>query len=148
MDWYALSLGLGETSTILAWFDAERENLKTVDWLRAPITQRVVPVLVTAGRWADAGLFLADPLGELRRTAERRDEMEARIRSGSGELPEEMLAEVQKVAGDMIRKDAASFVRALLAARRDDDAKQVAEEALRIDASQEMVDALEEARRS
>ena len=68
----ALNEALGETSKTLAWFDkatAERTNPK-YSWA---LEQRVIPLLIAANRWSDAGKVYQDPLASLGRRANALD---------------------------------------------------------------------------
>ena len=103
------------------------------------IISRVMPMLIERERWADAGRLIRDPLAELRTHAAmlhmgRTFPMPDTVAPHRSALEETML--------EGLRKEASQLVRSLQAAGRDVDAAAVKREALRLDDSRQMRDAL------
>lgn len=134
VDWMCLNRVLGEHERTLVWYDAmpaeKRPSL-------APLLElHIIPLLVEAERWAEAGALYEDPLATINRSVD--------IVMGTPEhpIPEEMI-EYGRVH---LRKQAAELVRALFAAHRLQDAESVAMRAREIDPSDEMLRSLAAAR--
>jgi len=133
-DWFSLNHALGENARVVAWFDASHPRAngdKKLAWL---LESHLVPLLLEANRWADAGTLFEAPLATLESTAELKQHMKG--------LPPEVADQFREYATEKLRTDAAMLVRALRAANRDDDAKAVAAEARKLDDSAEMSAAL------
>jgi hypothetical protein len=135
-DWIVLNASLGEATRTLSWFD----GLSREDQLALPeaIIPRVMPLLVERERWADAGQLIRDPLHELRVHGAMLDMGRSRPMPGI----ERHRSTVEKTMLEGLRKEAAQLVRCLQAAGRDVDAAAVKREALRLDDSPEMRNAL------
>jgi hypothetical protein len=135
-DWVLLNDALRESEKSLRWFDATRDALMRSE--RRALFERVfTPVLITAGRWRDAGELAGDPLGKLS-TGAAYWEITKTNADFHGQSDH---------ARDSLRKDAAMLIRAMRAAGRTDDERAVREEALKIDPSDEMRAVLDEAAR-
>lgn len=128
-DWVCLNEVLGEDERTLAWYDALSPGSRPEDHI---LEHHIIPRLIKAGRWGEAGALYADPVA----TIEQRGRMGPR----TSELPPEFIQRLRK----SFRQDAARVVRALIAAGRDVDA--VVQRAYELDASDEMRQALADAR--
>ncbi|MGE5182611.1 MAG: thioredoxin family protein [Acidobacteriota bacterium] len=138
-DWVALNALLGDATATVAWFDTTGATLARDARLLALLERNVVPLLVAAGRWADAGVLYADPLRSLARDAELRDHLDSH--APDGVLPE-VRDRLLAMADRQFRDSAVTLVRALRAAGRTADADAVALEAQRIDPSDALAEEL------
>ena len=100
----------------------------------------LIELLKARGRWADVGRLYHNPLKEL--ASHHEVLAQADLPMMGSLLPKEALAQVEKVMHAQFRKAAAELHASLRAAGRTADAKAVHEEALRLDASDEMKQAL------
>ena len=128
-DWMVLNEALGETSKSVAWFDG-RPDLRAVPEYSKTFELRMIPLLVAADRWSDAGNLYRDPLSSLRGTE---------VGLGRrGILSWAMSLFIGDVQARLFREHAKLMLHALHAAGRDKDAEQVAAEARSVDSSAEM----------
>lgn len=134
-DWTCLNAVLDEQRRTLAWYDglAPRTRVQLARLLEIEI----IPLLVAADRWADAGAAYDDPLATLERRAEQLAFM---AKTGRSDLVEYARNQLPKVAAEILR--------ALCAAGRTSDAESVERRARELDPSAQMVAALEAARNS
>ncbi|MBS2026714.1 MAG: thioredoxin family protein [Deltaproteobacteria bacterium] len=136
-DWFSLNDALGERSRGLEWFDATRPKAgddKLLAWL---LESQVVPMLIEANRWADAGALFAQPLKTL--------EEAVALLNQADHMPSDTPPGFREFATKNLREVAGQLVRALRAAHRDEEAKAVAAEARKLDDSAEMSAALGDA---
>jgi len=136
-DWIVLNASLGEAARTLSWFDGLAPEEQSAQ--HTAIISRVMPMLIERERWADAGRLIRDPLAELRTHGAmlhmgRTFPMPDTVAPHRSALEETML--------EGLRKEASQLVRSLQAAGRDVDAAAVKREALRLDDSPQMRDAL------
>lgn len=130
-DWQALNEVLEESDRTLAWYDAH----EPADAAHGSTLEHdIAPVLIAAGRWADAGALYKHPLETINRVADQL----AHERSHRPELAGQIL--------EFFRATAARLVRALCTAGRDADADLVERRARDFDPSDEMASALAKAR--
>jgi thioredoxin 1 len=129
-DWNCLNGVLGEKSRTLAWYDAL--PVATRSRLGPLLESDVIPLLVEAGRWVDAGALYDAPITALEDAAD----MVAGTTSRG--LPPELIQQLH----DRLRATAAQLVRALIAADRGADAVSVEARAREIDPSAEMASVL------
>ena len=127
-DWLSLNNALGEPNVTLAWYDANVERILADADLRRTVAHEVIPTLVAAERWADVGRIYVDPLEEVRKMGQQREEMLRQIAADPG-LTEEMVTQLKQFSAMHVRQAANDIVKALRAAGRADDAKAVVAEA-------------------
>jgi hypothetical protein len=128
-EWTGLNRVLGEHARTLAWYDARPAT--TRDRLRPLLERDVLPLLLEAERWADAGALYSDPLAELDRAAwTLRHTM-------TYPFPAHVIERTRK----RVYRTAAHLVRALRAAGRAQEADAVAVRARELDPSAEMAEA-------
>jgi thioredoxin-like negative regulator of GroEL len=132
-DWRSLNQALRDEAKTLAWFDETRAAGQ-----KPPDVHDVRELLREHGRWKDLGELTAEPLKKLEQSFQLIEE------TLKGPLPEEQRAGIADYMRTSARSEAADLVRALKAAGRTDEAKAVADEARRRDASPEMRAALGE----
>lgn len=131
-DWARLNRVMGESARTLAWYDALAPEKRAR--LGSSIERSIIPLLVEAGRWRDAGALYQDPLEIL--------EQAARVFADTTRrnLPVHVTNHVRR----HLTTTAAQLVRALRAATRDADATVIDRRARELDASDEMASALEQ----
>jgi thioredoxin 1 len=126
-DWIVLNDIVRDQDATLAWFDRVKDDPKAIPSIRT-LSFRLNELLLSRGRWADAGRIQEDPAGEVRREVQVRDSDKRR------EMEPEMRAIVSQLYRDRFGKLYAS----VLAAGRTDEAKAAAAEAIQADDSPEM----------
>lgn len=133
-DWACLNRVLGDPGRELAWYDAlpaaSRERLGP------HLEHDLIPLLIAAKRWAEAGAMYDEPLAIL-------DDAVERV-ARTAELVDR--PEVVRYARDHVRTKAEHLVRALRAAGRSTEADAVDRRAREADPSDEMTHALDAAR--
>jgi hypothetical protein len=134
-SWVRLNAMLGEPHRTLAWFDAIYPKLPAEPRLAALVDNVLVRPLMECGRWADAGRVMVDPIARIRQIVFK--PLEAAVA-----MPPETSERIDALGRRGRVLFASMFVRALLAAHRDVDARAVAEYCRGVDPSSEMVDAL------
>ncbi|MGP1347888.1 MAG: thioredoxin family protein [Phycisphaerales bacterium] len=119
MDFVALNEALGDGARTLAWWDSIVDAESKVR-VGQTVSLTLLPVLYEAGRWADAGRVLRDPVpaAEVRIAGRMEGVAEAR----EAGLAEERLAAVI----DGLAKDCANEHAALLAAGREGEGMRIA----------------------
>jgi hypothetical protein len=141
IDWLALNEALGEDDRTIEWFDAVNGNPDAATLIEDAAAMLLEP-LKAHRRWADIGRLFPDPLTRLR-------EISAFLglaRSfGSAVLDREHSAGVRSAALNTVRAEAALIYGSLVAAGRTDEAKLIYREAIRLDPSEEMRSALQNA---
>jgi hypothetical protein len=135
-DWIVLNEALGEGERTLAWFDAEDKVAAREIIDRC--AHRLIPLLRERGRWADVGRLFLDPVAEIR--SEHATAESALLRFPPDQ--EHMRQELAKVVLHSFRDHAGVLCRGLRAAERPEDAAAVEHEALRLDDTPEMREAL------
>ena len=133
-DWGVLTRVLGEKSGALEWFDSLPASDR--DRARPLLKHDIIPLLIEAERWADAGALYADPVATIELSAEQLTHLVKH------ELPPDVVERFRQSS----REEAAQIVRALRAAGRVDDAEAAARRACELDPSDEMRQALSEVR--
>ncbi len=133
-DWKCLNEVLGESDRTLAWYDALPATSRAR--LGQLVEHDIIPLLIAAERWADAGALYDEPLGTLDRAADLLAHATGR------DLPPELNAHMR----GYFRNNVAQLVRALCAAGRDSDADAVDHRARGLDPSDEMAKALADSR--
>jgi len=116
-DWIALCQIIGDEDAILRWYDANVAELPPSRAFAHVLELAVIPLLIKRGRWADAGVALADPVATLSRLVKAQP---------AAKRPTEV----------------GSLVRALYAAGREERANDVEFEAESANPSAEMTGAL------
>lgn len=131
VDWVALNRIIGDTNATLVWFDKVKDQPR---WrpLVNRVARRLQALLIADRRWADIGRLYTDPIGEI----ERERVLNAMV--SKRDLPPGFLAEQQK----RWREKAGIMYAGLLAAAREEDAKQFAARVRELDGSAAMVAAL------
>lgn len=149
-DWLTLNSLLGDGAKTLAWWDAAKGKLERGPELDEVLETAVLPLLVAAERWADAGALYRDPRAKLKWEAE----MFANIRtvhtveggvaliSGAKGPELDKHLSPSRIQQKKLRDTAAQLVRALRAANRTEEADAVKADALGYDDSPEMREAV------
>lgn len=137
-DWLALNKVLQQEEVTLRWFDA---LIVEPQWLPLLQPQRIVlfPLLLSQGRWREAGLLLVNPVEELTRL------LDILMQAPSPAVDRAEVAAAQRL---VVQKTAAEMCGALAAASRMDEALRVQEEAQLRDGSDEMKQAIAQARKA
>jgi hypothetical protein len=137
-DWLALNKVVQQEEITLRWFDAVSVESR---WLRVLQSQRIIlfPLLLSRGRWREAGSLLVKPVEELTRL------LDILMQAPS---PTVSNAEVTAAQHQVVQKTAAEMCGALAAASRMDEALRVQEQAQLRDSSDEMKKAIAEARKA
>jgi hypothetical protein len=138
-DWVVLNKLLADDDRTLAWFDGIKPGPSWQDTARRG-GRDLMEILKARGRLADIGRLYRNPLKEL-------EFLHSTVADHSPGLMsemfgKEMFATVQKVAMTHFRTSVGELYASLRAAGRDAEADQVHAEALRLDASDEMKQAL------
>lgn len=136
-DWRCLNGVLGEEARSLAWYDGL--SAATRAGLGPLLEHDIIPLLIEAGRWADAGALYAQPLATIDRAVEM-------LEYEPENVPAEMLERFREMHRKHFRDDVAKLVRALRAAGRNEEVELVAQRARAKDPSNEMLQALAQAR--
>jgi thioredoxin 1 len=137
-DWFSLNAALGETGASLAWFDSMAGKLAFDAQVAKLFEFTIQPLLLAQNRWADVAALYPHPLVTLENMARFGA---SAAKSAPAGMSDELAAQTQR----SVRNTAALLVRALEAAERTEEARQVASLAKRLDASPEMSQALEAA---
>lgn len=148
-DWCALNDALGQPEKTLTWFDENRERASATPELRKVLHERLERVLIAADRWADLGRLYDKPVDTFREHATLHATLGAQLAQMKVEL--EALPEgappgldvVLLASREKLREWAQKLVRALHAAARHEEAKEIAVAASAADDSPEMSAALE-----
>ena len=142
-DWLSLNHACKEDRRSLEWFLSARALIVSNDRLESLLEQRIVPLLVADGLWADIGALYKNPLAALTRAKAFRDHVESKL---PPDAPPEMADSIRKYAQKQLRETAHRLVRALLAAKKNEEALALCDEAQRADPSPEMMEAISHAR--
>ena len=130
-DWIVLNEVLGEPDATLAWLDRVLATHPGAPGL-ARFGGRLIPLLLSRDRWADAARFVDDGVADLA----RHNEMSAH--EFPPDFDEQMKAQFQEWARYSLRQKAAEIRQILIAGGRTDDATAVERAALSLDSSDEM----------
>ena len=134
-SWARLNSVLGEPQHTFAWFDTTYPKLPADQMLAALVDSALVRPLMECGRWADAGRVMIDPIARIRQVVFKALDPVAGLPPALAARADALGRRGRVLFGSM-------FVRALLAAHRDADARAVAEYCRSVDPSTEMDDAL------
>ena len=139
LEWIVLNNMLGENDRTIAWFDGVKADPEAQELVRG-VGRFLIDILKERGRWADLGRLYRNPLKELASHHEmlRHSEMPMMARM----FPKEALEQITAASRAHFRKEAAELYASLRAAGRTADAQAVHDEALRLDSSDEMKEAL------
>jgi len=129
MDWFSLNHAMQDDAKTLAWFDTIKDKIATDEEIAKAVEGVVIPLLVAAGRWADAGHAYVQPLKTLERIVERSKQTAQLAEQLPPEHKTAALAEFQK----MNVKEVSMLRRALSEAGRGDDLRAVEEAAGKVD---------------
>jgi len=129
MDWFSLNHAMQDDAKTLAWFDTIKDKIATDEEIAKAVEGVVIPLLVAAGRWADAGHAYVQPLKTLERIVERSKQTAQLAEQLPPEHKTAALAEFQK----MNAKEVSMLRRALSEAGRGDDLRAVEEAAGKVD---------------
>ncbi len=133
-DFLALNEVLGDPDRTLTWW--ERVRSRPPPGLER--NHQLVSLLEEKGLWADLGALITQPLVELRHEHQlTRESLEA-----PPDVPQESLEQLKQFIQESFRERAVALWRAMRAAGREPEAVAVAAEARRLDASDEMEEAL------
>jgi hypothetical protein len=151
-DWIVLNEVLSEQERTLAWFDEVKNDSRYAVMLDR-CAHRLIGLLKDRERFADIGRLYRDPVATLVKkhrnllpppdiTAEPPPDVDDKVRPHMRTILQMLLDGLPKA----VIEEAALMVKCLLAAGRSAEADAVAQEARRIDSSDEMRAALEKAR--
>lgn len=151
-DWIVLNEILSEPERTLAWFDGVKADERYALVLNR-CAHRLVDLLKERGRFGDIGRLYTDPVGTLVKQHRRRLPPPDITADAGPDVPEAIQPHMRKILQMLLDRlpkhvieDAALMVKCLLAAGRSVEADAVEREARRIDPSEEMRAALEQAR--
>ena len=132
LDWIVLNEVLGQADATLAWFD-QVAAIRPGRLDLPDLAHRLIPLLLSGDRWADASRLIDDGVEELVRY---------HTRLVSGQLPpdldEELRNQIEEMGRYSLRRKAALIRRMLIAGGRDEEAAAVERKALNLDSSDEM----------
>lgn len=126
-DWIVLNSVIDDEDATLAWVDRIKGTDSGKDTLRR-VNYLIDELLLQRGRWADYGTIQWNPLGTLR----QEHAQIAMFEQMQDELDEEQRAEFRRYATERFVQVAGNLHASLLAADREDEAWQVAEEATKL----------------
>jgi hypothetical protein len=141
LDWVVLNKILGEEERTMSWFDAAKNDPSarpTIDGISRFLSEP----LKARGRWADLGRLYHNPLVEL---AFQHEVTSASMPTMPAVLGSAGFDHLRSFMASRFRTAAAELLGSLRAAGRNEEATAVREEALRLDPSDEMKTALEQA---
>lgn len=113
VDWFALCAVVGDQKSVIAWFDAVRNDDARSGQVDR-IADDLAELLVGAGRWADAGRVFEDPVASARQTLDM-IAMEARV--GADAPAEERKAMAESMVRFAVEGNARLHACCLAAAR-------------------------------
>ncbi len=119
-DWITLNEVVGEDTKTVEWFDKIKSDPAQAKKLQS-ISFVVQPLLIKIGRWADAAVFIKDPITSVH----KKYEFAKLVAQQTPDL-------------NPFPQDAATMYACLLAAGRDADAEKVANESLKLENTPEM----------
>lgn len=114
-DWITLNHALGDDSLSFAWFEKAKADPAQSTKLKE-VAFKLEPIFIKAGRWADAAVFIKDPIVQLRKRHEK-------------------CQDVVKQTEDLnpFPQEAGRMYACLLAAGREEEAESVAAESLKLE---------------
>lgn len=123
-DWVTLNQMLGDDQASFEWFDKVKHDPAQSSKLK-DVAFKLEPLLIRSGRWADAAVFIKEPLVVLKHKFDFAQEM-------------------AKETGDVnpFPEDAGRIYACLLAAGRNSEADKVAAESLKLENTTEVKEAL------
>ena len=141
VDWVTLNGTLNETERTIAWF-----GRASADPASRPVIDHIASLLLDPlrerRRWADIGRLFVDPTAKL---VETHRALGLADMLGSRRLGDERFSMVKQVASAQFRETALALYSGLIAAGRGSEASRLRCEAIRLDQSDEMRTALENA---
>ncbi len=120
-DWVTLNAVLDEQVRTLEWFDAAKTDPKQARALER-VEREIARALIVAGRWADLGRWIREPMRRVQRAYWLHAAM------GAAGAPENGKGEVQL---RIWREEIGTLYAALLAAGREPEAQTILEQAMR-----------------
>lgn len=132
-DWITLNDVVGEPARTLAWFDRIKDKRDRGEYLESHVF-RIEKLLEENERWADLGRLWKDPIGELKKS---HGQLASMLNFGGG-LSAERKKELEAAMSSNFRTKAGHMYVGLLAAGREKDAEEVADEAISLDDSAAM----------
>lgn len=128
-EWIVLNQVVGETDKTLEWFDRVKADAKWLPLIRTAST-RIARVLESHQRWADIAGLYPDPLAKLRSDHELLVTMQAGL---SSEADQDRQREMRAINEGLFRSNCGKLYACLLAAGKDAQAKQIADEGIKLD---------------
>jgi len=131
-DWIVLNEMLGEPDATLVWFD-QIATTRTDKLGLENLAHRLIPLLLSRDRWADAGRLIDDGVETLVRQHDHliSDEFPP-------DLDEVVKNQIKEMGRDSFRQTAAEIRQMLIAGNRMEEAAAVERNALSLDPSEEM----------
>lgn len=137
LDWMVLNEVVGEADRTLAWFEGVDVHA-LADSVVSCCIPRLVPLLRRRGRWAEIGQLFRDPLAEVRLNHDMVVQSETQLTH----MPAAVRQRTDELMKDLFREQSAVLYRGLCAAGRTEEAAAVQREAIRLDPSADMREAL------
>jgi thiol-disulfide isomerase/thioredoxin len=131
LDWYSLNRALKDEAKTLEWFDTVKHKLKDDAALAKSVEAGVIPLLIAAGRWAEAGKAYVSPI----KTIERIIEHAKRAETLATQLPPDQAAEARLEFRKINTTEVSRLRRALHEAGRDEELRAVERAASTFDAA-------------
>jgi hypothetical protein len=128
-DWIVLNQVVGETEQTLEWFDRVKGDAKWSPLIRTA-SSRLARVLESQGRWADIAGLYPDPLAKLRSDHAR---LTTEPTGTPSDASEERQREMKALNEGLFRSNCGKLYACLLAAGRDEQAKLIADEGIKLD---------------
>lgn len=133
-DWIVLNEIVGQEDKTLEWFDRIKGREDSASTLER-FSYRLESLLQSRGRWADYGRMVAKPLRKLQ---QQQTQTQFMLRMSPPDADEQAREQMQKYARESFREFAGNLCAGLLAAGREDEARQVAAKAIEGDDTGEM----------
>jgi hypothetical protein len=141
VDWIALNQALGDEEQTIEWFNWAKGDSNATQVIEHVAALLVEP-LRKRQRWADVGRLFLDPVAKL---SETHQSLGLASLFGPELLGTERMATVRNVAADQFRSAAGVLFASLRAAGRIKESKAIHREALRLDPTDAMRRALDQA---
>ncbi len=138
-DWVALNRIVGDRQATLVWYDEVKDDPRRARLVQY-VERDIRELLIEAERWADVGLLYEHPIGDFERE-HASVEFSARV-NFMGDISEEERQQIAQFQREDLRRKAGIIYAALLAADREDDAREFAMRARELDESNAMLYAL------
>lgn len=123
-DWITLNHALGDDSLSFAWFEKAKADPAQSAKLKG-VAFKLEPIFLKAGRWADAAVFIKDPIAQLR---------------SRYEMSQDVVKHTEDV--NPFPVEAGRMYACLLAAGRVDEAEKVAAESVKLEDTPDVKEAL------